>query len=86
LARFDVAKACAGINEIFGENVQQICRDFTKFDESIPDVCEKNAPDDEAWRDYLRKINAQMHLSIKKDREKLEELGRGILENIFWVL
>jgi|SRR5579871_1846526 len=86
LARFDFAKTYAGIDEIFGEAVIQICRDFTKFDASIRDVCAKNTPDDEVWRAYLLKINEQMHISIRKDRGKLEELGHGALGNIFRVL
>lgn len=85
LARYDFVKSFSGTREIFGEEVAKICRELTAFDENVPDVCAKNAPDDEAWRDYLRKINEIMHKSILEDRIRLEQLGNGTLSKAFIV-
>lgn len=83
LAIHELVRSCTGTREIFGEEVGTICREIAAFDESIKDVCAKDAPDDETWRAFLVKINEQMHSSIKNDQEQLEQLGSGALSKIF---
>jgi hypothetical protein len=86
LARFELVKSCTGIRELLGDEVFKTCLDLIAFDESITDVCSNIAPGDQEWRDYLIKINKQIHESLIKDREKLEQLGNGALEDVFKVL
>lgn len=86
LARHELVKSCTGMREVFGDQVFQTCLDLTAFDEGVTNVCSHDAPDDQAWREFLLKINQQIHASIKNDRERLEELGNGALEKVLNVL
>lgn len=82
LARDRLIESFNGIHEIFDDQVFQTLLNFTAFDETIKDVCDKNAPDDNAWLEIFRKVNQQMKMSIKADRDKLEKLGNGIFSEI----
>jgi hypothetical protein len=86
IARDKLIRACTGIDEIFGDEMLNTIRELAKFDESIVDVCAKDAPDDEAWRTYLLKANQQMRASIQEDRNQLEALTKGAFKNIFKTL
>lgn len=79
----ELVRSCSGTREIFGEDVGRTCKEITAFDESVKDVCAKDAPDDEAWRALLRKINEQMHSAIKINQDQLERLGSGAFSKIF---
>lgn len=83
IASYELIKSFIGLNEIFGEETYKILLDLTKLDESVSDICAKNAPDDEVWRSYLKRLNKLMHASIAEDRNKINELGKGILSGIF---
>ncbi len=82
LARNKLVESFSGIHEIFDDQIFQTFLEMTKFDENITDVCTKNAPGDEAWREFPRKANQQMRESIQTDREKIKKLGTGLLDGL----
>jgi hypothetical protein len=47
---------------------------LNKFEESIPDVCAKNAPSNEAWRQYQNKVVLIIENSINADEQQLLKL------------
>lgn len=83
LARDKFVESFNGIIEVFDEEVFQTLLELTALDESITDVCAKGVPDDEAWKSLARKANQQMKASINKDKETLENLTTGILDQPF---
>lgn len=82
-ARADLVKFVNGIGEIFNEEVFKTILELTRFDESVKDVCAKNAPGDDAWLDISRKLNQQMRESLKTDREYLKNISTGLFEGTF---
>lgn len=82
LARAKLVEAFTGIYETYDDELYDLFVNFTKFDENVADVCAKDAPSDDVWRNFQRQINQKMRLSIRNDRDNLEKLGHGTLENI----
>lgn len=85
-ARYNLIKASSGIDQIFGDELLNTFKELAKFDESVRDVCAKDAPDDESWRVFLVKANQEMRKSIQDERDKLEQLTKGAFSNIFKTL
>lgn len=83
LARDKLVDSFNGITEVYDAAVFQTLLDLTALDESITDICAKTAPGDEAWQSLARKANKQMKASINQDKEILEDLTTGILEQPF---
>ncbi len=57
LARDKLVESFNGVREVFDEQIFQIFLELTAFDESVRDVCDKQAPGDEAWLSIARKAN-----------------------------
>ncbi len=75
LERSKIVYAMMGIQYIFSEKVIDGAREYVLFDESVNDLCGKNAPSEMAWREILIKNNQLMGESIKEDEKKLNQLN-----------
>lgn len=73
-AQTTVIKAYTGSRFIFNDAVENKTRELIHFDETIKDVCAKNAPSDEIWHQYQRSLDDLMGQSIKDDEDKLKKL------------
>lgn len=82
-SRADLVKSFNGIGEVFNDEVFKTLLELTSLDESVKDVCAKDAPDDNAWLDISRKLNRQMRESLKIDREHLKNISTGLFEGPF---
>lgn len=79
LAEYKVIRAFSNSKPIFkSEELISAVRALNKFEESVPDVCAKNAPKDQAWLDHLRKITKIMEKSIAIDEKKLLQLKNNL--------
>lgn len=76
LARYRVALAMSGVSHIFNMKVFEALRNLTAFDESISDVCAKDAPPDEAWEEKFGLVNNAIGEIIKEEKLKLLELSK----------
>jgi hypothetical protein len=81
LARDKLVESFNGVREVFDKQLFQTLLELTAFDESVTDVCAKNAPEDVAWVTISRKANEQIRASIGTDREKLTKISTGIWDN-----
>lgn len=75
LERVKVVYALMGTQYIFNEQVLNGARDYVNYDESILDLCAKDAPTEMSWRKILIQNNDLMGQSIKKDQELLNRLN-----------
>ena len=74
--RMNVGKTYDRIRFIFNNINQEKFADFTNFDESITDVCAKEAPSDDRWRQYQYDLNNLMGQSIQQDKDDLMKLNK----------
>ncbi len=81
LARDKLVESFNGAREVFDNQLFQTLLELTAFDESIKDVCAKNAPDDAEWVKFSRKVNELIRASISSDRERLAKISTGIWDN-----
>ena len=78
IARYQSVKAFTGIEQVYDYTIYNAFREFTHFDESVKDVCAKDAPRDTAWWQYLHDVNHLMRQSIQKDRNQLIKINQGL--------
>jgi hypothetical protein len=69
--RQKIVYAAMGAQYIFNEDLLNNIREYVDFDESIEDVCAKNAPTEIEWRKKLIHNNELMGDSIRKDQDTL---------------
>lgn len=76
LVRYKVALAMSGVSYVFNNKVLQALRDLTNFDESVNDVCAKNAPPDEEWEHRFAAVNNFIGQVIKEEQLQLLEVSK----------
>lgn len=82
-ARFKLIMATAGVQEIFDNDIRTGLLELIEFDDSILDVCEKNAPSGKHWRQFQLKVGELMKESLTKNREELTKLTKSWFSNFF---
>lgn len=76
-ARYKLVLLATGNQFIFNKNLNMKIHQLVAFDESVKNVCLKNAPKDNQWQKYSIEINNIMGDSIKKEQIKLRNLGKN---------
>ncbi len=73
--RYKVIQAFTESQHIFGSKILDKYREYIIFDESVPNVCSRDAPSELAWRNYIIDINTFISNSINIDEQKLHSLN-----------
>lgn len=75
-ARWVVANTLSGSKFVFNDALEQKVSELNAFDESVKNLCGKNAPKDIKWREYLIAIDNIMGQTIRKDQDRLYNLNK----------